>query len=278
MRQMVALKGLKDGIAVHIDEHADFVELLEALRQKVADGKRFFDGASTRVFFRGRKLSQEEEDALLGIISKVAKVSPASLEPSFETELQTDEPAKEEADIGEPELPKGALSMNFTESNCAFLKGGLRSGQSFKYSGSVVVMGDVNPGSEVVADGNVVVLGSLKGLAHAGAGGDESCIVLANALLPVQLRIGGVISSMPSRQPKNRQLKLKRIGGFSCISRQPDLRFFFSDCLWRSCRAVRPIPNFGTNIWICFRTMSAAETWSTPSIWGIASTTLCLRL
>ena len=67
-------------------------------------------------------------------------------------------------------------------------------------------MGDVNPGSEVVADGNVVVLGSLKGLAHAGASGDESCIVLANVLQPVQLRIASVISSMPANKQKKQAI------------------------------------------------------------------------
>ena len=210
MKPIVALKGLRDGIAVDIDDKADFVSIIEVLRQKVSDGKRFFAGANTKVYFKGRKLSAEEESTLLGIISNVVGVAaipkqadiplPAPAPVKLE-ETKADEPITKEID--EPETVQDKVKKNFTESNCAFYRSGLRSGQTIKYSGSVVIMGDVNPGSEVVADGNVVILGSLKGLAHAGAAGDESCFVLANTMQPVQLRIATVISSMPkSKQNK----------------------------------------------------------------------------
>ena len=211
MKPIVALKGVRDGIAVHIDEKADFVSIIEMLRQKVSDGKRFFAGANTKVYFRGRKLTYEEESTLLGIISNVVGVGvlttqiPEALDSDASGEAST-APAENIPDHeqkSETETIQDKVKKNFTESNCAFYQSGLRSGQTIKYNGSVVIMGDVNPGSEIVADGNVVVLGSLKGLAHAGAAGDESCFVLANILQPVQLRIASVISSMPkSRQKK----------------------------------------------------------------------------
>ena len=209
MKPIVALKGLRDGIAVDIDDNADFVSIIEVLRQKVSDGKRFFAGANTKVYFRGRKLSIEEESTLLGIISNVAGV--AAIPKQADTPLPAPAPLKLEQtkadeptakEIDESEAIHDKVKKNFTESNCAFYRSGLRSGQTIKYSGSVVIMGDVNPGSEVVADGNVVVLGSLKGLAHAGAAGDESCFVMANIMQPVQLRIASVISSMPKSKQK----------------------------------------------------------------------------
>ena len=210
MKPIVALKGMRDGIAVHIDDKSDFVSIIEMLRQKVSDGKRFFAGANTRVYFKGRKLTPEEESTLLGIISNVVGAG-AVYEPP-EPPKQKVEPPLEISTQDEPEVCSDTetvqekVKKNFTESNCAFYRSGLRSGQTIKYSGSVVVMGDVNPGSEVVADGNVVVLGSLKGLAHAGASGDESCFVLANILQPVQLRIASVISSMPSTKQKKQAI------------------------------------------------------------------------
>lgn len=65
----------------------------------------------------------------------------------------------------------------------------LRSGAIVRFPGDIVVFGDVNPGAEVVADGNIVVLGALRGMAHAGAHGDESATVMAFALKPAILRI-----------------------------------------------------------------------------------------
>ena len=222
MKPVVSLKGMRDGIAVDIDEKADFVSIIEMLRLKVSDGKRFFAGANTRVYFKGRELSPEEENTLLGIISNVVGtyVLPEQTDTEI-TEVITEEPVNigmelslaveyecDATDRASPtpteEIPahEDKVKKNFTESNCAFYKNGLRSGQTIRYNGSVVIMGDVNPGSEVVADGNVVILGSLKGLAHAGAAGDETCFVLANTMQPVQLRIATVISSMPKSKQK----------------------------------------------------------------------------
>ena len=73
----------------------------------------------------------------------------------------------------------------------------LRSGQKVFCEGNLVILGDINPGAEVVAGGNIVVMGSLRGLAHAGAFGDESAIISAYRLSPTQLRIANHITRPP---------------------------------------------------------------------------------
>lgn len=78
-----------------------------------------------------------------------------------------------------------------------FVHGTLRSGQEVDYDGNIVVIGDVNPGAFVKARGNIVVLGSLRGFAHAGIGGNHDSVVAAYSLLPMQLRIGGIIVRPP---------------------------------------------------------------------------------
>ena len=50
----------------------------------------------------------------------------------------------------------------------------LRSGQRVRFDGNVVVLGDVNPGAEITARGDIVVMGWIRGLAHAGADGDDA--------------------------------------------------------------------------------------------------------
>lgn len=73
----------------------------------------------------------------------------------------------------------------------------LRSGQRVRYYGNVVVMGDVNPGAEISAGGDIIVMGWLRGLAHAGAEGNDRAMVSAFRLNPTQLRIGQYIGRAP---------------------------------------------------------------------------------
>jgi septum site-determining protein MinC len=79
----------------------------------------------------------------------------------------------------------------------AFINRHLRSGQKFYCRGNVVILGDVNPGAEVIAGGNILVMGALKGMAHAGALGDENSVVAAFRLNPIQLRIANHITRPP---------------------------------------------------------------------------------
>ncbi|MCL6635406.1 MAG: septum site-determining protein MinC [Peptococcaceae bacterium] len=83
------------------------------------------------------------------------------------------------------------------DENTILVQRTLRSGQSIHYNGNVVVLGDVNPGAEVAATGNVIVMGALRGVVHAGAGGNENAVVMAFRLQPTQLRIANHITRPP---------------------------------------------------------------------------------
>lgn len=93
----------------------------------------------------------------------------------------------------------------------------LRSGQTIRYAGHVVVMGDVNAGAEIVAAGDVLVWGRLRGVVHAGASGNDNAIVSALMLAPMQLRIGKYIArspdefSHPQRGPEFARVREGRI-------------------------------------------------------------------
>jgi len=66
----------------------------------------------------------------------------------------------------------------------------LRSGQRVEHNGDILILGDVNRDAQVIASGNVIVMGSLRGIAVAGALGDESAVVVALRMEPQQIRIG----------------------------------------------------------------------------------------
>lgn len=70
----------------------------------------------------------------------------------------------------------------------------VRSGARVESSGSIVVLGDVNAGAELLANDDIIVLGTLRGLAHAGASGNEHAVIWAQQILSPQLRIGGALA------------------------------------------------------------------------------------
>ena len=51
-----------------------------------------------------------------------------------------------------------------------------------------------------------MVLGALKGLAHSGCSGNETCFVSAINFIPTQIRIGNIITYLPDI-PKTRGIK-----------------------------------------------------------------------
>ncbi|MEI6101117.1 MAG: septum site-determining protein MinC [Eubacteriales bacterium] len=64
-----------------------------------------------------------------------------------------------------------------------------------------MVLGDVNPGPEIIAGGSIAVFGTLRGLAHAGAGGRKDVCVAALYMRPKQLRLSGrVVMSDDNRK------------------------------------------------------------------------------
>jgi septum site-determining protein MinC len=78
----------------------------------------------------------------------------------------------------------------------------LRSGYSLQNSGHVIILGDVNPGAQIISGGDVIVWGHLRGMVHAGAGGNENAVICALDLAPTQLRIAGEIAITPQRRGK----------------------------------------------------------------------------
>ena len=73
----------------------------------------------------------------------------------------------------------------------------LRSGQSLKSDGNIVIIGDVNPGAEIIAKGDITVWGVLGGIAYAGSDGNNYSRIRALKLHAIQLRIGDIFARRP---------------------------------------------------------------------------------
>lgn len=70
----------------------------------------------------------------------------------------------------------------------------IRSGGKIESNGSIVVVGDVNAGAELIAVDDIIILGTLRGLAHAGATGNEKAVIWAQQIRSPQLRIGAALA------------------------------------------------------------------------------------
>jgi septum site-determining protein MinC len=95
--------------------------------------------------------------------------------------------------VGVEQASAQIAETNEPEQGQFVYRGNLRSGQVLRRSEDVVVLGDVNPGAEIVSDGNILIWGRLRGIAHAGAGGDRDKIVGALLMEPVQVRIADLV-------------------------------------------------------------------------------------
>ncbi len=176
----LTIKGNKDGLTVYLSEDGEFVQVLEALRDKLSESGAFFAGASVSIQLGKRELSWMELSSL------VSELEGAGLE----------------VHVGGGEAKRSSVrrASQETVETTRLVKGTLRSGQRVNFDGNVVILGDVNPGAEVVASGDIIVLGACRGVCHAGAKGNSSSSVLALRLQPTQLRIADFIARSPDNE------------------------------------------------------------------------------
>lgn len=100
-----------------------------------------------------------------------------------------------ETTLGLSEI-KETFRKEIASSETKFYRTSLRSGQKIEFAGSIVIIGNVNDGAEVIAEENIIILGTLRGMAHAGARGNEQAIIAAEAINSNQLRIASKIKEI----------------------------------------------------------------------------------
>lgn len=190
-RERVSIKGTRQGLRILLDPEGEFEEVFRELEERLSSGNGFFAGASVDIFTGGRKLSPE----LLAELSEL-------VEKRFGLSIGLIDQRRHSPE--ESPCEPGARSRGGEETASAerveptlLVKRTLRSGQSVRFKGNVVIVGDVNPGAEVVATGDVIVIGVLRGMVHAGAAGNRAAVVTAFRLAPTQLRIADVITRAP---------------------------------------------------------------------------------
>ena len=187
MLNNIKISQTTDEIILNVNIIADIEEIAEELQSKVVKLKEFYQSARTPIRITGRLFTEGEMERLKKIITS-----------EIEVEINFDEPS----DLLGLHAIKKTFKTEMDVSETKYVQYSLRSGQIEEYSGSLVIVGDVNAGAEVIAGGNIAILGALRGLAHAGAGGNTNAIIAANYIDSTQLRIANVVKEVEARTEK----------------------------------------------------------------------------
>lgn len=195
--QPVMIKSSKNGIILILDDKLPYEELLEEIKKKFIDSEKFFQNAHIAISFEGRALSQAEQFEIIETIQECTTITIICI-------LDHDELMDE---VMQRRI--GVYQEEHSPQTGQFYKGTLRSGQQIESETSLIVLGDVNPGAKVIAKGNIVVLGALKGIAYAGADGDDRSFVAALEMDPVQIKIGDHIGRAADKKEVARGFRRK---------------------------------------------------------------------
>lgn len=170
----------KDEIEIKIQEDASHEDIMQELEKKINELKKLYQEDTTPIFVTGKILKNTEMDKIQELIHKHIPVK-----------LNFESPKT----LGLHGIKK-TYHKPIEISETKYYKGSLRSGQKVEFDGSLIILGDVNAGAEIIATGNIVVLGILRGLAHAGAKGNEEAMIAASLIDTTQLRIANIIKEI----------------------------------------------------------------------------------
>lgn len=200
-KKVVELKGYRDGLhLIIINSELPLHQLESAIIERLVNIGDSLSGMQISLDVGDRELEDEELLRIKELLNERYQIEikqvNSNLQPKVKSEEKTDikaAPAIQEL------LTYDTQTEDEDSENTRVIESTLRSGKRECFlEGNIVIVGDVNPGAEVIASGNVIVFGALKGMAHAGALGDNSAVIIALELRPIQLRIGKVINRPPA--------------------------------------------------------------------------------
>lgn len=190
MKNCVSINLKKDQIIIKLNDDANQMEIIGALKKKLPELKKLYKEEKTPITVTGKVLKNKEMDQIQKIIKD-----------QIDVEVEFDMPRG----LGLHNIKK-TFKKEIAISETKFHKGSLRSGQKIETEGSLVIIGDVNSGAEVMASDNIIVLGALRGLAHAGAKGNKQAIIAAGLLDTVQIRIANIVKEIDhDNEPLHKQ-------------------------------------------------------------------------
>jgi septum site-determining protein MinC len=206
MKTPLEIKGVREGLLITVPQ-GDWGDVRPELLTTIDERAEFFEGARIALEvdqseLRASELGSlrdelaERSVTLWAVLSSSSTTQTAAADLGLATRLS--ESTADEQQLDPP------LESALSGEAAVLVERTVRSGNSIRHPGHVIVLGDVNPGAELIAGGHVIVWGRLRGVVHAGAEGDESATICALDLSPTQLRIAGKIAVSPEKRGRPR--------------------------------------------------------------------------
>ena len=187
MNDIVTIKGLKYGLQLTFAKGASFADVEANLLEKLESGNGFFVRGTT-VFVPKGYFAEDQNESLRRMFHRHGML--------FSTELKRPNLAPPSRDDAKTSAKKVREHLDETH-KMTVINHTVRGGQEVKVNCSVLICGNVNPGAQVIAGGSIDIRGTCRGFVHAGAFGDKTAWVVADRLMPAQIRIADLVARAP---------------------------------------------------------------------------------
>ena len=193
---IVKIKGTSLGLQLSFAPEASFEAVRENLKAKLESGTTFFLRGTLVLIPRDVFMGSERDELqrLFHDYGLICRTQKPESKPEEKREMQPAAQPEPVQPSSQPEelKPQEMVVINKT----------LRGGQEIRTKSSVLVCGNVNPGAQIIAGGSIDIRGTCRGMVHAGAYGDSTAFIIADHLMPTQIRISNLIARSPDEMEK----------------------------------------------------------------------------
>ena len=180
--------------------NADFESIREDIQRTLEEGSNFFRRGTVIQIAPGT-LSEANAGVLRKLFHQhgvLFRVEDPTEEPPRPAPKKAVPPPQPEERPPEPAPVPNVIPVE-EETKMLVINRTVRGGQEIQTQGSVMICGNVNPGAQIIAGGSIDIRGTCKGMVHAGAYGDATAFVVADRLMPTQIRIADRIAQPPEQ-------------------------------------------------------------------------------
>lgn len=195
--EIVKFKGSKSGLQLSFAEDAAFDDVYRDIEEKLASGTEFFLRGTLMLL--PRNVFDEEARGSLQKLFHAHGLVCRTMSPEAE-QLPSEQVRRENEQ--EKSMRQAAAAKKEPVQEMVVIDRTLRGGQEIRTESSVMVCGNVNPGAQIIAGGSIDIRGTCRGLVHAGAFGDNTAFIIADHLMPTQIRISNLIARSPDEMEK----------------------------------------------------------------------------
>ena len=188
MEDIVKIKGMKAGLMLSFTRGAKFDDIRANIQNKLESGNSFFIRGTT-AYVSKDTLPTEQIEVLRKMFHQHGMLFRTEI-PKVKVETSNKEEKKK---LPPEEDLQQMIVINRT----------LRGGQEVRTKSSVLICGNVNPGAQVIAGGSIDIRGICRGMVHAGAFGNTNAFIVADQLIPMQIRIADMIARSPDVMEKS---------------------------------------------------------------------------